>query len=391
MTGKDDDDDHRSGPVGVLDERSLEDSLERQLASDEEEREEPSDPGAPRPPLVADEEDAAAGKPFERDRTRPAPTVPVFPLDDEAGTGGASQESAAPRTSLFGMLAAGARALRRFPLLVASMYLAQVALSAGAALVIGALLFDAFGLRPLFDRAMTGDAGALARCFLVDRTLLHAMLAIGAAAMATYAVLSWFMTAGLIAVLLDPPERRREVARWFGAGGAANFYPFVRLALWSALAYVPLGLAVASGALYLSYAALSIVTTGELLGVMARLFALPLVVHWVLGTAIDFARIDLVRHPGLSALRALLRGLQLVGRRPVVLLHSLGYGVLFVIATAGYAAVAAGPAATAGLGALIALRQLCAAVRFGAHVGLVAGQVELSCSCVHSPRRRFVP
>ena len=85
-----------------------------------------------------------------------------------------------------------------------------------------------------------------------------------------------------------------------------------------------------------------------------------------------------------------LRGIQLVVRRPFVLLHSLGYGVVLVATTAAYAALAAGPAATAGLAALIVLRQLCAVIRFTAHVGMVAGQVELSCSCVHSPRRRFV-
>lgn len=356
------------------DELRLEESLERELADDE---------AAPEP--------GAAGKLFARDRTRPAPTVPVFvgaaDVDDDAG---ASQEAIARRTSLAGMLAAGMRALRRFPGLVASMYLVQLALSAGAALLMGALLHDAFGLRPLFDRAMAGDIAALAQCLWNDRQLLVALVWIGIGAVTVYCAFSWFMTGGLIVVLLDPPARRREVARWFGAGGAANFFPFVRLALWSALPYGLLGWLTYNGVLYVWYTAESIVTYSELAVLLARLFGVPLVAHWILAAAIDFARIDLARHPGLSSLRALLRGVQLVVRRPVVLLHSLGYGVVLVAATAGYAALAAGPAATAGLALLIVLRQLCAVIRFTAHVGMVAGQVELSCSCVHSPRRRFV-
>ena len=104
MTRKDDDE-----PVGVLDERSLEDSLERQLADDAEPEPEPEpEPGShpetgsgPRYGHAHEHEHeheheppAAAGMAFTPDRTRPAPTVPVFVAAAEVDdVGGDSQEA----------------------------------------------------------------------------------------------------------------------------------------------------------------------------------------------------------------------------------------------------------------------------------------------------------
>ncbi|HEU5059887.1 MAG TPA: hypothetical protein VFU21_25325, partial [Kofleriaceae bacterium] len=174
------------------------------------------------------------GKPFQPDRTRPAPTLPPPSFD---GSISSTSGSFAARPSLFNLARAGARALKRFPGLCGSLYLAQLGISAAAAALVALLLSDAFARRPMFDRGMDGDLPSLAMSFLARPGLITSLLLVGAGAVALYSIASLFLTGGLIAVLLDPPDRRREVARWFGAGGAANFFPLVRLALWSALPY----------------------------------------------------------------------------------------------------------------------------------------------------------
>lgn len=325
----------------------------------------------------------AAGKPFAREQTRPAPTVPPFYEGDPVGSAGWR-----PRTTFFGLFAAGARALVRFPGLVGTIYLMQLAMSGGAGLLIGGLVLGAFGRRPLFDRAMDGDLAALITC-MRDPALTSALLWIGIAAVLVYWALSWFMTGGLIAVLLDPPEkRRRAVARWFGAGGAASFFPFVRLALWSALPYGGVAWLLHVGLVRFEDQIETAVTLGDLARTAGASFAPVLAAHWVLATAVDYARVDLVRHPGMSSVRALLRGFVILWRRPVALVHTLIYGVVFVGVSLGYAALAGGAGAGAALAGVVALRQLTSLVRFAAHVGLIAGQVELSCSSIPAPGAR---
>ena len=325
------------------------------------------------------------GKAFQPDRTRPAPTLPPPSYD---GSISSASGAFAARPSLFTLARAGARALRRFPGLAGSIYIAQLAVSLAAAGLIAMLLTDAFARRPLFDRGVDGDLAALLMSFLAHPDLLTSLLLIAGGAVLLYTVVSLFLTGGLIAVLLDPPDRRREVARWFGAGGAANFFPLARLALWSALPYAAVVVAVGLGARPLSDALKTALTPRDLLAPLLLAFGPALFLHWIIGTAIDYARVDLVRHPGMSSLRALLRGFSVLVSRPLVLLHTALYGLFFAAVTAGYIVISGSLAE--GLVVAILVRQLVSLLRFVAHVALIAGQVELACSSMPPPlRRRF--
>lgn len=342
------------------------------------------------PTIELDENDSGVtelpkGKPFQADRTRPAPTLPPATFD---GSASQASGSMAARPSLFTLARAGARALRRFPGLIGALYLAQVGISLAAAGVMGMLLSAAFARRPIFDRALDGDLAALVTSFLGHPQLLPALLAIAAGAVVLYWLVSIFMTAGLIAVLLDPPDRRREVARWFGAGGAANFFPLLRLGAWSLFPYAAVLVAVSLGSRGLEAALQNAITPVDLVAPLAWAFGPALLLHWIAGTAIDYARVDLVRHPGMSSLRALLRGFHLLVARPLALVHTALYGLFFAAVTAGYLGLSGSLAE--GIAVAILLRQLVALIRFTAHVSLIAGQVELACSAVLAPlRRRF--
>jgi hypothetical protein len=348
-------------------------------------------PTAGDPPTIElDENDSGVtelprGKSFQPDRTRPAPTLPPPTFD---GSISSTSGSLAARPSLFTLARAGGRAVRRFPGLVGTLYLAQVGISVVAAGVMALLLSEAFGSRPMFDRGMDGDLAALFTSFLAYPGLLPALAAIATGAILLYWLVSIFMTGGLVAVLLDPPDRRREVARWFGAGGAANFFPLLRLGAWSLLPYAGMLLVANLGSHGLYSALENAITPGDLVAPLALALGPGLLLYWIIGTAIDYARVDLVRHPGMSSLRALLRGFHLVIARPLALVHSGLYGLFFLAVTAGYVAISRSLAE--GLLVAVVTRQLVALLRFLAHVGLIAGQVELACSAMVPPlRRRF--
>lgn len=354
--------------------------------ADDDEKPTAGDP----PTIELDENDSGVtelprGKSFQPDRTRPAPTLPPATFD---GSVSSTSGSMAARPSLFTLARAAARALRRFPGLVGALYLAQLAVSVAAAGVMAMLLSDAFARRPMFDRALDGDLAALVTSFLGHPDLLPALVAIALGSVLLYWLVSMFMTAGLVAVLLDPPDRRREVARWFGAGGAANFFPLLRLGAWSLLPYAVVLAAVSFGGRGLSSSLQNAITPGDLVGPIARAFGPALLLHWIIGTAVDYARVDLVRHPGISSLRALLRGFQLLFARPLALVHTALYGLFFAAVTVGYALLSTSLAD--GLLVALLVRQLVALLRFLAHIGLIAGQVELACSAMMAPlRRRF--
>ena len=327
----------------------------------------------------------ARGKPFQSDRTRPAPTLPPPSFD---GSISSTSGSFGARPSLFTLARAGARALRRFPGLLGSLYLAQLGISLGGAALIAFFLSDAFARRPLFDRGIDGDLPALVTSFAARPGLLTSLLLVAAGAVVLYWLVSLFLTGGLLAVLLDPPDRRREVARWFGAGGAANFFPLLRLAVWSVLPYAAVLVAVGLGSRGLETSIEHALSPGDLVLPLALAFGPALFLHWIIATAIDYARVDLVRHPGMSSLRALVRGFSVLVSRPLVLFHTALYGLFFAGVTAGYVAIAGSLAE--GLAVAIGIRQLVSLLRFVAHAGLLAGQVELACSAMAPPlRRRF--
>ena len=327
------------------------------------------------------------GKRRGGDRSTPAPTLP--PTFDALASSASGKM--AGRMGLGSLLKSGLAAPRRFPGLCLSIYLVQVAMSLAAAGLMARLLSRAFATRPMFDRGMQGDLAALMTSLRGQPVLITTLVNIGLAAVVLYWLVSWFLTAGLIAVLLDPPTRRREVARWFGAGGAVNFFPYLFLGLWS---LVPYALVVVVAGLGLGHFgpqlrdALSWGDVGiDLVGALGP----ALVLYWLVATAVDYARVNLVRHPGMSSARALLRGIRTIIRHRLALLHTLLYGVVFALASAAYlAAVADG--VLMSLLALVILRQVLALVRFVAHVAVIGGQVELACARVPPPlgRRRGI-
>ena len=302
---------------------------------------------------------------------------------------GSASRSMMGRPTLRLLLRAGVRSVRRFPGLVLILYAIQLALSAGTALLFMVLLQGAFGDRPLFDRAMDGDVAALVTTVFSEPELLRALLWTGLVAVAGYSVVSWFLTAGLIAVLLDAPSRRREVVRWFGSAGASNFFPFLRLSLWSALPQAAVLVVAVVGVGFVRHRLQNSFDARSALEGLAIGLSPALLLHWIVATAIDYARVDLVRHPGMSSLRGLLRGFRAVANHRLTLVHTLLYGLVFAGASALYGWMTVG-GVVSGLAALVLVRQLLSLVRFVAHVALIAGQVELACAAMLTPlgRRR---
>jgi hypothetical protein len=291
------------------------------------------------------------------------------------------------RPSFLVLLRCGMRSMRRFPGLLLSVYLVQLAVSVGAALVMMMILSGAFADRPLFDRAMDGDVSALIICFQSVPGLLGTLVWVGVGAILLYGVVSWFLTAGLVAVFLDAPSRPREVLRWFGSAGASNFFPFVRLALWSAVPYAIVFGVAGFGVFEVRHRLGQALDMRDLMTALALGLSPALILHWLFGTAIDYARIDLVRHPGVSSLRALARGVRVVGGQRLALVHTLLYGIVFagLIALQGWVAT---ETAVDALLALFALRQAFGLARFLAHAALIAGQVELACAALGTPAGR---
>lgn len=267
--------------------------------------------------------------------------------------------------------------------LALALYAVQWALSAAVGFIVAIALGSAFARRPLFDEAVAGDGlFAVFATLRAEPFLIASLICTMLMAAAVYGALSWFLKGGLIAVLLDSGSSSERVAtaRRFGAGGAATFWAYVRLALWSCIPYsvvavvlgLGLGPAIAGLAQQMDMAEAS---RGILLAAVPGLL-LGLVVR----TAMDYARIDLSRHTDLAAWRALLRSFRFVMTHPAALLHWLAYAALVLGATAGYLALARHQpmAGAAGAGFWFLLRQLVSSIRFALHVLLIAGQARLS-------------
>jgi len=275
------------------------------------------------------------------------------------------------------MFSAGSRALWRHRWVVLGVYLVSLALSAvvGTAAMLAATA--AFGSFPAFEHAMNGDAaafiGVLSRG---DRgvwvTIFLFTLGVGSA----YAVLSWFLRGGLIAVFLEDPASNR--ARVFGAGGAATLAAYFRLWLLSLVPMVPvlivLGVGTTANRDAMSYAVTFDAYFAALMRGVGPAFALGLVVL----TASDYARVEISRHSELGAVRGFVRGWRIVATSWQPMVHSalltlLGFGALYVYfsATDGWH-----PTATGAVLALFAARQGALATRFACSVSKIAGQVE---------------
>ena len=282
--------------------------------------------------------------------------------------------------SLGKMIGRGARVLRRYPGLVGTLYAAQLAVALGAGWVMTRILAAAFAGQPLFDAAVDDDAVALVTIVAERGIVFQSVMWVGIGAIGSYAVLSWFVTGGLIATLLERPRGRRDTARCFGAGGAATFFAYARLTLLSLVPYtialVAFGLGLERASDGLRYA----LTIGDVIRALFPNLAPAAILLWIAFCAVDYARIDLSRYPKQSSTRALLRAYKKLFTVRWPLVHVLMYYLAFIaISLVFLAATVDRPTLGPGGAVLLfAARQLTSMVRFAAKIVLVGGQVELA-------------
>jgi hypothetical protein len=282
--------------------------------------------------------------------------------------------------SMSKMVGGGAHVLRRYPGLVGTLYAVQLAVAFGAGWVMTRILESAFANEPLFDAAVDDDTVALITVIAEKPTVFASVMWVGIGALGLYAVLSWFLSGGLIATLLETPRGRRETARCFGAGGAATFLAYARLGL---LCIIPYGIALVVAGIGLDRAAADLpyaLTVGDVARALVPNLAPAAILLWIAFTAVDYARIDLSRHPNQSSFRALLRAYKKLFTSRWPLVHVLMYYMAFVAISLVFLAATIDQPMTGAAGALtlFAIRQITSMVRFAAKVVLVGGQVELA-------------
>jgi hypothetical protein len=299
--------------------------------------------------------------------------------------------------SLGEMVRAGGRTVSTYTGTVLGVFVVQTLVAAAAGIAIMQVLAAVFAQRPRFDEAVSGDLVALIECVRHAAVAFKASFWIGMGAVLFWVIASWFLIGGIYAVASERPEGKRATARTFGAGGASTFLVYLRLAALSLVLHVVVLFALLYGlgaGWERAHDALTL--TGLILPVAIGLLPGMLLLLY-LWTAIDYARAELTvrrpTHDDLGALRALIRGLVFVARRPVALAHTALGWVVFGGVTLGFAWAAHGHAmlGTSGAVALLVIRQGVSLVRFGVKFAVLAGQVALTETRPPPPRRVVEP
>ncbi len=293
------------------------------------------------------------------------------------------------------MARGGGRTASRYTGTVLGVFVVQALFAHAAGLAVMEVLASVFARRPRFDEAVSGDLTAMLECLEHAPVAFKASFWIAMGAVLFWVMASWFLVGGVYAVAHERPEGKRETARAFGAGGAATFLVYVRLAVISVLLHLLVLVALLLGI----GAAASRMTHALTLPALLLPLAIGLLPGVLLGlyvwTAIDYARAELtVRRPShehLGAFRALIRALVFVARRPVALAHAALGWLLFAVLTLGYAWAAQGHAmlGVGGAVALLVTRLGLSLVRFAGKFAVLAGQVELT-ETRPPPARRVV-
>jgi hypothetical protein len=290
------------------------------------------------------------------------------------------------------LLRAGRRAVSAYTGTLLALFLVQALVVLGATAVIAMLFAGQFAHRPLFDDGVDGDLMALYEALRDAGATLSAIGWIGVGGILAWLMLSWFLAGGLVAVLAERPQGRPATLRTFGAGGAATFLVFARLALISAVLHAVVWVVAAIGlglvAARIEYA----MTLGEVLGALTLGLAPALLLLAVVWTVIDHARVELVlrrpSHERLGAIVAFARSVAFVARRPLALAHVLLWAAAFGAVSALYTWASFGAAMLGASGAiaLLIVRQGVGLVRMALKVMLIGGQVELGQSRPPPPR-----
>ncbi len=298
----------------------------------------------------------------------------------------------ATRLGISDLVSAGARGVSRYTGTLLAVFVVQTVVAAACILAITAVLAQAFAHLPMFDDAVDGDIVAIVTCFRSAHTSFVAVGGIVFGALTTWQLATWFLAGGIYGVLDQRPEGRREVARVFGASGAATYLRYARLALCALpgmmLVLFVLGLGLNMVSVRIQHA----LTPFDLVLALALGLGPAALLAQLLWTAVDYARVELtLRHdshaPGVIA--TYLRSLLFVFRRPLALLFGL-LGVLAWIAiTCGYAYLAHGHAMYGAEGAitLFVIRQGVSLARMAVRFGVMSGEVELGRTRALPPRR----
>jgi hypothetical protein len=297
-------------------------------------------------------------------------------------------------TGLAAMITAGGRTVSEYTGMVLGLYAVQALVAGGVAIVVAQLLTGAFADRPILDDAVDGDLVALIEVVRGAPMLFASIQALVVGAVFLWLMLSWFLTGGLLGVLVERPRGRRETARAFGAAGAATFFVYLRVGLVSAILHMALVMpALVIGTTAALPHVEGALTGGELVVGMVIALGPALLAAALIGVVTDYARVELTlrrpSHDGLGALRAVARAVMFVCRRPVAIGHRLlGWLAFFAVsAIYGWAAHGHPMLGTGGAISLLVLRQVLSLLRLAINVGVLGGQVELSTTRPPPPRQ----
>ena len=296
------------------------------------------------------------------------------------------------KITLGDLIGSGSRAITRYTGTLLAVFVVQTIVMLGAMVATALVLAQAFAHLPLWDDAVDGDLVALAVCLKFARGHMLACASIAFGAILLWSIASWFLAGGVYGVLAQRPEGRAETARTFGASGAATYLAYARLALCAVpgwmIAMLVFALCLEVAAPKFEYA----LSVSDLVGPVALALGPTLLLVHVLGTVVDYARVELtLRHdshePGVIA--TYLRTVAFVIRRPLTLVHAgLGW-VAFAVITLGYAYLAHNRPMYGATGAitLFVIRSGVALARMAIRFGVLAGQVDLGGSRPLPPRR----
>jgi hypothetical protein len=202
----------------------------------------------------------------------------------------------------------------------------------------------------------------------------------------------WFVAGGILGVLANRPEGRRETARCFGAAGASTYLGYVRLAL-CALPFYLLVLFVLVYSVSLAWTRIEYaLTIPQLLAPLALAVLPALFLLHVVWTIVDYARVELTlrgesHDPG--ALITFARAIAFVLKRPLALVHGMIGWLAFIAISVGYSYLAYGHPMYGAEGAitLFVIRQGVGLFRTAIRFGVLAGQLDLGKTRALPPRR----
>ena len=288
----------------------------------------------------------------------------------------------------------GLAAARQRPRLVLGIFAVDLLLAYFASWPFYETFASATEMRPFADPLAGGlKLDILSEIFARRPDVLTAGQAGAAAGTFAWIVLNWFLVAGVIGLLREPPEA--ATFRRFGSEAAANGFAMMRLQLWSLLAYLLAGIVLAAGA-WIGW------TIGEKFVnpwwtlVFAALLALPGLFCWlVVATAVDVARVRTVLGANRAMLSMLAYGFGVVRRHPR---ETLGVQLMGGAAWLGIGVVYAGIAWSSPFASGVAfavltiLRELTVLLRTGVRIGSLGGTLEVVRAAVPSaPAAELVP